>query len=70
MTPPSDAFPRLRQALLPFLDWVRTDALPFWGNTGVDWARGGFHERLDLDGHPIEQVPKRVMVQGLSLIHI
>jgi mannose/cellobiose epimerase-like protein (N-acyl-D-glucosamine 2-epimerase family) len=42
MTPPRDAFPRLREALLPFLDWIRTDALPFWGSAGVDWARGGF----------------------------
>jgi len=67
MTPPGDALPRLREALPPFLDWIGSDALPFWGSVGVDWARGGFHERLDLDGHPIEQVPKRVMVQGRQL---
>jgi D,D-heptose 1,7-bisphosphate phosphatase len=60
-------FPLLRQALPPFLDWIKTEALPFWGSVGVDWARGGFHERLDLDGHPLEQAPKRVMVQGRQL---
>ena len=67
MTPPRDAFPQLRESLPPFLDWIRTDALPFWGSAGVDWERGGFHERLGLDGRPIEQVPKRVMVQGRQL---
>ena len=67
MTPPGYLFPRLRESLPPFLDWIKTDALPFWGSSGVDWARGGFHERLDLDGRPIEQVPKRVMVQSRQL---
>ena len=64
---PQERFPLLRQALPPLLDWFRTDALPFWGSVGVDWARGGFHERLDLDGRPLEQAPKRLMVQGRQL---
>jgi mannose-6-phosphate isomerase len=64
---PQDRFPLLRRALPPFLDWIRTDALPFWGSVGVDRARGGFHERLDLDGRPLEQAPKRLMVQGRQL---
>ncbi len=49
------------------LDWIRNTALPFWGSAGVDWDRGGFHERLDLAGRPIIDVPKRLMVQGRQL---
>src|SRR5262249_32306858 len=64
--PPQD-FPLLREALSPLLDWMRDDALPFWGSAGVDLKRGGFHERLDLDGRPLPQVPKRLMVQARQL---
>jgi mannose/cellobiose epimerase-like protein (N-acyl-D-glucosamine 2-epimerase family) len=60
-------FPLLRQALPPLLSWIKDDALPFWGTTGVDHMRGGFHERLDLEGRPILDVPKRLMVQGRQL---
>jgi mannose/cellobiose epimerase-like protein (N-acyl-D-glucosamine 2-epimerase family) len=38
-----------------------------WATIGVDHTRGGFHERLDLQGHPIINVPKRLMVQGRQL---
>jgi mannose-6-phosphate isomerase len=60
-------FPLLRQALVPMLAWLKQEALPFWGTVGVDYARGGFHERLDLQGQPILDVPKRLMVQGRQL---
>jgi mannose/cellobiose epimerase-like protein (N-acyl-D-glucosamine 2-epimerase family) len=60
-------FPMLRQALPPLLGWTRKEALPFWGTVGVDHARGGFHERLDMQGRPILEVPKRLMVQGRQL---
>src|SRR5262249_33433988 len=60
-------FPRLRQILAPFLEWTRNEALPFWATVGVDHARGGFHERLDLTGRPVEHVPKRLMVQARQL---
>jgi mannose-6-phosphate isomerase len=46
---------------------MKQEALPFWGTVGVDDTRGGFHERLDLQGHPIFDVPKRLMVQGRQL---
>jgi mannose/cellobiose epimerase-like protein (N-acyl-D-glucosamine 2-epimerase family) len=49
-----------------FLNWVKSECLPFWGSAGVDWAGGGFHERLDLAGKPIN-VPKRLMVQARQL---
>ena len=61
------AFPQLKQALPPAQAWIRNEALPFWGTAGVDMARGGFHERLDLAGAPITDVPKRLMVQGRQL---
>jgi mannose/cellobiose epimerase-like protein (N-acyl-D-glucosamine 2-epimerase family) len=55
-------FPHLQRALPPVLVWTKETALPFWGTTGVDQARGGFHERLDLAGKPVLDVPKRLMV--------
>ena len=60
-------FPQLKQALPPVQAWIRNEALPFWGTAGVDHARGGFHERLDLAGAPITDVPKRLMVQSRQL---
>jgi mannose-6-phosphate isomerase len=61
------AFPQLKDALPPILAWTKNEALPFWGTIGVDETRGGFHERLDLAGAPITDVPKRLMVQGRQL---
>jgi mannose-6-phosphate isomerase len=57
-------FPLLREALAPLLAWTKQTALPFWGTVGVDKRGGGFHERLDLSGQPVLNVPKRLMVQG------
>lgn len=50
-----------------FLNWVKSDCLPFWGSAGVDWNRGGFHERLDFAGRPVSDIPKRLMVQSRQL---
>src|ERR1700758_1753163 len=60
-------FPELQHALTPLLAWTKDTALPFWGTVGVDAARGGFHERLDLAGKPVVDVSKRLMVQGRQL---
>ena len=60
-------FPVLRRVLVPMVAWIKHEALPFWGTVGVDHTRGGFHERLDLQGNPIHDVPKRLMVQGRQL---
>jgi mannose/cellobiose epimerase-like protein (N-acyl-D-glucosamine 2-epimerase family) len=60
-------FPLLHRAAAPVLGWTRETALPFWGSVGVDEKRGGFHERLDLSGAPVVDVPKRLMVQGRQL---
>jgi N-acylglucosamine 2-epimerase/mannose-6-phosphate isomerase len=40
---------------IPFADirtWMFDAALPLWGTAGVDRARGGFFEELDLSGRP------------------
>jgi mannose/cellobiose epimerase-like protein (N-acyl-D-glucosamine 2-epimerase family) len=63
----NDQFPRLLRAATPLLAWIGDVALPFWGTVGVDHERGGFHERLDLAGKPVLDVPKRLMVQGRQL---
>jgi mannose/cellobiose epimerase-like protein (N-acyl-D-glucosamine 2-epimerase family) len=60
-------FPKLRNNVGPLLIWTKDTALPFWGTVGLDEARGGFHERLDLRGRPVLGVSKRLMVQGRQL---
>ena len=67
MKQPKNTFQLLQQALPALLSWIRNEALPFWATVGLDSARGGFHERLALDGRPILDVPKRLMVQGRQL---
>ena len=41
--------------------WLFEDALPLWWNVGTDHARGGFFEKLTLDGGPVE-LPRRTRV--------
>lgn len=33
----------------PLLHWLRDTAWPLWLEHGIDWARGGFNESLDLE---------------------
>lgn len=47
--------------------WMIEDALPLWASAGVDKQFGGFTERLDLEGHPDLQTPKRVRVQARQI---
>lgn len=50
---------------IPFAEirtWMFDAALPFWASAGVDQARGGFHEALNLDGSPAETPFKRTRV--------
>jgi mannose/cellobiose epimerase-like protein (N-acyl-D-glucosamine 2-epimerase family) len=60
-------FPNLQRSFEPLLSWTKDTALPFWGTVGVDQARGGFQERLDMRGAPVLDVQKRLMVQGRQL---
>lgn len=43
-------------------DWLDVSALPLWWSLGADHRRGGFHERLSLNGRPVES-PRRARVQ-------
>jgi mannose-1-phosphate guanylyltransferase/mannose-6-phosphate isomerase len=43
-------------------DWLDVSALPIWWSMGADHRRGGFHERLSLNGRPVEG-PRRARVQ-------
>lgn len=42
--------------------WMFEAALPLWGGAGVDRARGGFYEELDLAGRPTDVAFKRTRV--------
>lgn len=43
--------------------WLFDEALPLWGDAGVDRAGGGFEEELGLDGAPTQTPFKRVRAQ-------
>jgi len=47
-----------------FQTWLIEETAPFWRDRGVDEAAGGFHEKLDLERHPIVDEGKRIMVQA------
>jgi mannose-6-phosphate isomerase len=53
---------RLTAARDTLKTWLLNDAYPLWWEAGYDHARGGFHEKLSLDGAPIE-APRRARVQ-------
>ena len=47
--------------------WATGIALPFWAEAGFDEKRGGFHERLHLDGTPDRTCPRRTLVQARQI---
>jgi mannose/cellobiose epimerase-like protein (N-acyl-D-glucosamine 2-epimerase family) len=47
--------------------WVLGEALPLWGETGFDSARGSFVERLTFEGAPLLSAPRRAMVQARQI---
>jgi mannose/cellobiose epimerase-like protein (N-acyl-D-glucosamine 2-epimerase family) len=47
--------------------WVVVEALPLWGETGFDRARGSFVERLTFEGAPLHSAPRRAMVQARQI---
>src|SRR3954463_14895531 len=47
--------------------WATEVALPLWSTTGFDTKRGGFHERLHLDGTPDHDAPRRTRVQARQI---
>lgn len=53
---------RLTAARDALKTWLLNDAYPLWWKAGYDHVRGGFHEKLDLSGEPVE-APRRARVQ-------
>ena len=47
-------------------DWFTTQAFPRWSTSGVDHHHGGFFEKLDAQGHPVEE-PRRTRVVARQL---
>ncbi len=47
-------------------DWFLTQAFPLWSTRGVDRRHGGFFEKLDAQGHPVEE-PRRTRVVARQL---
>jgi len=41
--------------------WFIEQAMPFWGTQGTDWAQGGFFERFNVEGQPLDE-PRRTRV--------
>ncbi|PXA83962.1 mannose-6-phosphate isomerase [Caulobacter sp. D4A] len=55
----ADRIVRLRDQLKA---WALHDAFPLWWTVGADHEKGGFFEKIDLDGSPVE-APRRARVQ-------
>lgn len=47
-------------------EWFLTQAFPLWSTRGVDRQRGGFFEKLDDQGHPVDE-PRRTRVVARQL---
>jgi mannose-6-phosphate isomerase len=47
--------------------WAMEKALPLWASTGFDRLRGGFHERLNLDGTPDYAANRRLLPQARQI---
>lgn len=61
----NDFEPATQQRFLASVDafrhWFLTQAMPLWASQGVDLERGGFFEKLDLNGRPLDE-PRRTRV--------
>ena len=55
--------PAVREAAARLLAWFHDRALPLWWARGADRSGGGFFERLDLGGAPLN-LPRRLRVQA------
>ena len=44
-------------------NWLDEHALPLWLNDGFDVDLGLFHERLDMQGKPVKDLHRRLLVQ-------
>ena len=48
------------------LGWLLNDAMPLWWSVGADHVGGGFHEAIDLAGHPVLS-ERRARVQARQI---
>ena len=56
-----------RESVAAARRWAIDQALPLWATTGFDAVRGGFQERLNLDGSADLSCPRRTMVQARQI---
>ncbi|WP_202964710.1 AGE family epimerase/isomerase, partial [Inquilinus limosus] len=63
MTTPTEQIATLQGLRDRLMTWLTAQALPIWWEAGADRDRGGFHERLNLDGTPCLD-PRRARVQA------
>lgn len=52
----------VRESLARLKRWVAEEAYPIWWTRGADHEKGGFHEKIAMDGTPV-MLPKRARVQ-------
>lgn len=57
----------LKQSASKARAWLFDHALPIWWEQGFDRASGCFHERMQLDGSPLD-LPRRIRVQARQTI--
>lgn len=64
--PDSDTLLRLRGNAATLRSWLFHRALPLWWQIGADRLAGGFYEKLDPAGNPVEE-PRRARVVARQL---
>ena len=53
------------------LGWFAQQAAPLWSTAGTDWNQGGFHEKLDASGGPVEEARRtRVVARQLYVFSV
>lgn len=65
-SPPQARFTTLDEAAAWLEAWLQRAAFPLWANAGVDHARGGFRDALDMTGQPVA-LPRRGRTQGRQI---
>ena len=66
MSPVSDVEAELASQRDRLVRWLLEDALPIWWSVGADRAGGGFHEAIDMAGHPVRS-ERRARVQARQI---
>ena len=56
-----------RELAKAYLCWFKEDALPFWMTRGIDEKTGASWEKLDANGAPLTQSPRRARVQSRQI---